>query len=133
MTIDSDVRTRLEQEKVVWLTTVTESGVPAPNPVWFLVDGDDIVIHSEPTSRKVGNIERQPEVTVHSNSDRDGGDFYVLTGTATVRHGHAPSKVDGFLDKYHEDIVGPLAMTVEAIDDQYDTEIRVRVRSVRGM
>jgi hypothetical protein len=72
-------------------------------------------------------------VTVHSNSDRDGGDFYVLAGTATIRHDHAPSQVPGFLDKYHDDIVGPLATTVEAIDGQYDTEIRVRVRSVRGV
>jgi hypothetical protein len=63
---------------------------------------------------------------------RDGGDFYVPAGTATLRHDHAPSRAPGFLDKYHDDIVGPLATTVEAIDGQYDTEIRVRVRSVRG-
>jgi len=132
MTIDPQVRARLEQEKVVWLTTVTRSGAPAPNPVWFVLDGDDIVIHSDPRSRKVANIERQPEVTVHTNSDRDGGDFHVFRGTATLTHGHKPSTAPGFLDKYHADIVGPLATTVEAIDATYDTEIRVRVRSVRG-
>ncbi|UDY36736.1 pyridoxamine 5'-phosphate oxidase family protein [Dermatobacter hominis] len=132
-TIDDDVRTRLEQEKVVWLTTTTKGGAPVPNPVWFLVEGDDIVIHSDPSSRRIGNIERQPEVSVHINSDRDGGDFYVLNGTAALRHEHHPSKVPGFLDKYHDDIVGPLGTTVEALDAQYDTEIRVSVRSVRGV
>jgi PPOX class probable F420-dependent enzyme len=130
--IDPDVRDRLEQEKVVWLTTISSKGVPTPNPVWFVLDGDDIVIHSDPTSHKVANLADRPEVTVHSNSDLDGGDFHVLTGTASVRHDHQPSSAPGFLDKYEEDITGLLGTTVQAIDDQYDTEIRVRVRRVRG-
>lgn len=133
MPIAPDVRKRLEQDKVVWLTTITDSGAPAPNPVWFLVDGDDVLVFSEPTSRKVGNIGRRPAVTVHINSDPDGGDFYVLTGTATVRPGQAPSQVPGFLDKYHADIVGPLAMTVDEIDARYNAEIRIQVRSIRGV
>ncbi len=133
MTIDPEVRSRLEQEKVIWLTTIAPSGTPVPNPVWFLLDGDDVVIYTDPASRKVANIEQRPLVSVHSNSDHDGGDFYVLTGTATLHHGRQPSRFPGYLEKYHDDIVGPLDTTVEAIDEQYDTEIRVSVDRVRGM
>ena len=133
MTIDPEVRSRLEQEKVIWLTTIAPSGTPVPNPVWFLLDGDDVVIYTDPASRKVANIEQQSLVSVHSNSDHDGGDFYVLTGTATLHPGRQPSRFPGYLDKYRDDIVGPLDTTVEAIDEQYDTEIRVSVDRVRGM
>ena len=37
----------------MWLTTVTDAGAPAPFPVWFVVDGDDIVVFSEPSTRRV--------------------------------------------------------------------------------
>ena len=30
---------RLENEHVVWLTTVAADGTPQPSPVWFLWDG----------------------------------------------------------------------------------------------
>jgi hypothetical protein len=51
------------------LTTITDRGVPAPNPVWFVPDGDDLVVFSSPHARKVRNIEQRPTVTVHFNSD----------------------------------------------------------------
>ncbi len=39
---------QLDDERVVWLTTVAPSGTPAPTPVWFLWHDDEILISSEP-------------------------------------------------------------------------------------
>ena len=41
---------------------------------------DDLLVISDPRSRKVHNIERQPTVTVHFNSDLAGGDVVVIAG-----------------------------------------------------
>jgi PPOX class probable F420-dependent enzyme len=119
-------RTRLESDLVVWLTTITEDGAPAPYPVWFVVDGDDIVVFSEPSARRVRNIARRPLVSLHFNSDPFGGDVWILTGRATTTADVAPSAAPGYIDKYGESIEDDLKTTVEAIDATYNTEIRIR-------
>lgn len=131
MEIPEEARRRIADDRVVWLTTVTGRGAPSPNPVWFVPDGDDLVVFSAPDSHKVHNIAERPLVTVHFNSDRDGGDVVVITGEAELTHGQPPSEFRGYLDKYRADIEGPLQMTVEAIDQTYDTKVRVRPLRVR--
>ncbi len=129
--IPAEARRRIEQDRVVWLTTVTDRGIPAPNPVWFVPDGDDLVVFSEPGSRKVHNIEQRPMVSLHFNSDAAGSDVVVITGHAELAHQQPPSRFPGYLDRYHADIVGPLDMTVDEIDEAYDTRIRIRPTGVR--
>jgi PPOX class probable F420-dependent enzyme len=126
-----DAVRRIEQDQVVWFTTVADSGVPAPNPVWFVRDGDDLVVYSQPTSHRVHNIRQRPDVTLHFNSDAAGGDFVVITGRAEVAPGRKPSAQPGYLEKYEASITGELGMTVDEIDSTYDTEIRVRPTRVR--
>ena len=76
---------RLEHEIVIWLTTVSKDGTPQPNPVWFLWDGETILIYSQPDAAKVHNITRSPKVSLHfEGADVVGGDVIVLTGEARV-------------------------------------------------
>jgi PPOX class probable F420-dependent enzyme len=123
-------RNRLQSDLVVWLTTITDAGAPAPYPVWFVVDGDDIVVFSEPSARRVHNIARRPVVSLNFNSDPYGGDVWVLTGTAIATAGVAPSGAPGYIDKYGESVENDLKTTVEAIDGTYNTEIRIRPERV---
>jgi PPOX class probable F420-dependent enzyme len=125
MELPVGLRDRLAADLVVWLTTITDEGAPAPYPVWFVVDDDDIVVFSEPTSRRVHNIAARPTVSLNFNSDPYGGDVWVLTGRATTTAGVAPSGAHGYIDKYGESIDRDLRTTVEAIDATYDTEIRI--------
>ena len=43
MELPNEAQRRISQDKVAWLTTITDRGGPAPNPVWFVPDGDDLV------------------------------------------------------------------------------------------
>ena len=104
MDFPEGLENRLHSDLVVWLTTITDRGAPAPYPVWFVPDGDEIVIFSEPTARRVHNIAERPLVTVHFNCDRYGGDVWVLTGPATCTPGVAPSTAPGYVDKYGDSI-----------------------------
>ena len=129
--IPERARQRIREDHVVWLTTVTDSGAPAPNPVWFVPDGDDIVIFTAPGSRKVHNIEQRRMVTLNFNSDAHGDDIVVILGRAEITHDRPPSQFPGYLSKYEEDITGPLNTTVQDIDATYNTELRVTVTRVR--
>ena len=131
MELPNEAQRRISQDKVAWLTTITDRGGPAPNPVWFVPDGEDLVVFSTPHARKVRNIEQRPTVTLHFNSDPDGGDVVVITGEAAITRGQRPSAVGAYLDKYETSITGPLGMTVDEIDRTYDTEIRIRPTRVR--
>jgi PPOX class probable F420-dependent enzyme len=131
MDMPQEALRRISSDRVAWLTTITDRGAPAPNPVWFVPDGDDLVVFSSPQARKVSNIEQRPAVTLHFNSDPDGGDVVVITGMATVAQGERPSAIDAYLDKYEASITGPLGMTVDEIDQTYSTEIRIRPTHVR--
>ncbi|MET0147142.1 MAG: TIGR03667 family PPOX class F420-dependent oxidoreductase [Ilumatobacteraceae bacterium] len=130
MELPEGAQERLDDDEVAWLTTVTDAGAPAPYPVWFIVDGDDIVVFSEPTTRRVHNIGQRPVVSLHFNSDPHGGDVWVLTGRARVTPDVAPSGAPGYLDKYQTSIERDLKTTVEAIDATYNTEIRIRPERV---
>lgn len=129
--IPREAQNRIANDEVAWLATVTDSGLPAPNPVWFVADGDDLLVFSMPSAKKVHNIEQRPKVTLHFNSDPHGGDIVIVSGTATVTHDKKPSEAPGYLDKYEASIVGPLNMTVDEVDATYSTELRIRPTGVR--
>lgn len=131
MEMPPEAQRRIADDRVVWLTTVTDSGAPAPNPVWFVPDGDNLVVFSAPGSRKVHNIERRPAVALHFNSDPAGGDVVVITGDAEMTHDQPPSEFPGYLDRYESDITGPLATTVADIDATYNTRLRIHPTRVR--
>ena len=112
---------------MVWLTTVTDDGAPAPYPVWFVVDGEDVVVFGRPSTRRIHNIARRPLVSLHFNSDPFGGDVWVLTGNTSATAEVAPSPgTPGYVDKYGESIDRDLKTTVAAVDATYNTEIRFR-------
>jgi len=131
MEIPKEAQRRIAEDRVVWLTTVTDGGVPAPNPVWFVPDGDDIVVFTTPGSRRVHNLGQRPVASLHFNSDEHGGDVVVLTADVDVTHDRLPSAVPDYMAKYKGDILGPLASTVETFDGTYNTELRLRLRKIR--
>jgi hypothetical protein len=65
-------------------------------------------------------------VTLHVNSDPEGGDVVVITGNAAVARGQRPSALEGYVDKYDASITGSLGTTVDEIDRTDDAEIRIR-------
>jgi PPOX class probable F420-dependent enzyme len=130
MNLTPEVERHLSDDYSAWLTTVTEKGVPAPNPVWFVQEGDHIVVFTHPGSRKVRNIERQPQVSFHFNSDRMGRNTVMMTGEADIAYDEAPSAAPGYLDKYRASIIGELDMTVDDFNRTFTTRLRIRPSQV---
>jgi PPOX class probable F420-dependent enzyme len=130
MTLTDEALRRVAEDHVVWLTTVTDSGAPAPNPVWCAADGDDVVVFTTAESVRVRNIRRRPLVTLNFNSDARGGDLVIITGTASAGPGK-PSALETYRAKYETAMRDLHQMTLEQFDAVFDTEIRVRPHRVR--
>jgi PPOX class probable F420-dependent enzyme len=95
------VARRLREEHVIWLTTVDASGAPQPTPVWFLWDGDTVLIYNRNDARRIAHVQRNPRVALHFDGDKWGGDIVVITGTAQpfphdvtpiIRRGTGPAR-----------------------------------------
>jgi PPOX class probable F420-dependent enzyme len=131
MEIPTEAQKHLDDDHVVWLTTVTDAGAPAPFPVWFVPDGDDVLVFSQPTARRVHNIGQRSRVSLNFNSGPHGDDAWIIDATASTAPGRRASEALGYLAKYQASIEGELSTTVEDIDATYSTEIRIRPRRVR--
>lgn len=122
---------RLRDEVVVWITTVRGDGQPQSSPVWFVWDGEEFLVFAEPGSPKVSNVRVNPLVSLHLNSDREGGEVATFEGAARIEDGApAPHRVSAYLEKYGEGIAG-LDMTPEEFGLDYSTPIRIRPSRVR--
>jgi PPOX class probable F420-dependent enzyme len=76
---------RLRTEIVTWITTVAHGGQPQSSPVWFLWDEDDFLVYAQPHSWKVRNVRANPQVSLHLNSDAEGGQVVTVRGHRAYR------------------------------------------------
>lgn len=123
--ITEQVRRRLTTDTLVWLTTVSPSGRPAPRLVWFMWTGVDCVIYSQPEAAKLRHIAGNDRVTLNFNSDAEGGDAVVLAGRAALTpDAPPPEALPGLLDKYTE-LLKAIDMTAEEFTSTYIAPIRI--------
>ena len=121
---------RLQEEHIIWLTTVGSDGTPQPNPVWFYWDGKTISVRSQPTSHKLKNISRNPKVSVNFQANGEGGDVVVLVGDATIDK-NPPKPDPRFIEKYRE-AIPKIGHTPESLAASYNVLIRISPTRVRG-
>jgi PPOX class probable F420-dependent enzyme len=125
MTIDPEAQKRLNEETVIWLTTVNPKGQPQTSPVWFVWDGGTFLIYSMPISPKVPNIRNNPHVSLNLDGDGKGGGIVSIEGDAVIDE-DAPlvSDVKSYVDKY-TDLIQGMNAEVEPFAKLYSTAIRV--------
>ena len=126
-------RDRLGHQKLAWLTTISSDGTPQPNPVWFIVDGEVIIVFSKPNQAKLKNIARHPHVAFNLEATETEEEITIITGTAEISDTSTLS--DGLLDryaaKYEQGMVG-IKMTREEYEAAYTNVIRLTPAKVRG-
>lgn len=126
------VEKQLHGEHVIWLTTVSPLGNPQPSPVWFWWDGKTFLIYSQPNKPKVRNIERHNTVTLHFNSDFDGHEITIFTGTAVIDSNTLPANQHtDYLNKYSAGIK-TIKMTPDQFTQVYSIPIRITPIKLRG-
>ncbi len=123
---------RLRDERVIWLTTVSAEGTPFPRPVWFLWDGEALLIFSEPKMGKVQHIARDPHVSLNFNSDAGGDNIVVLIGNAQIlKQPPAAKLVEAYIEKYRQGIA-QIGLTPDSMRQKYSVSIRVTPERMYG-
>jgi PPOX class probable F420-dependent enzyme len=123
---------RLREERTIWLTTVSSNLIPQPRPVWFLWNGETFLIFTQPGAYKLKHIARNPNVSLHFDSDGRGGDIVVFTGEAHVIEGKPDEKeVKAYLEKYAEGMKR-IRLSPDGFAQSYRVAIRVKPTGLRG-
>lgn len=123
---------RLRDDTIIWLTTVRPTGMPEPSPVWFLWDGQTVLVYSQPNTQKLRDIARNPNIALHFDSDGRGGNIVIRTGEAEIDQSLPPATaVPEYLKKYQSGIAG-IGMTPEQFAKGFSVPIRIRPIKVRG-
>jgi PPOX class probable F420-dependent enzyme len=122
---------RLQGENIAWITTVAGDGQPQSSPVWFLWTGGKFLVYAQPHSWKVRNVRANPLVSVHLNSDNQGGRIVTFEGAAEVSDTHHLAHEDSaYLAKYRDGIAS-IGMSPGQLGAEYSTAILVTPTRVR--
>ncbi len=84
---DPAVRQILSRAMVARIATLSRSGRPSVNPLYFILAGGKIWLGTPEWTLAARNVSADPRVSLLFNVERDAGDRRVLriTGRATVR------------------------------------------------
>jgi len=126
------VTRRLRDERIIWLTTVGADGTPQPNPVWFLWDGDTILIYSLPDAARIAHIKRNPRVSLNFDGNGQGGDIIVITGEARILPDETPADQNAEYAEKYKDFIARSFQTPANFAAKYSMPIRITPDKVRG-
>lgn len=122
----------LEDDFVAWLTTVGPELTPQPSPIWFLWDGETVLMFSQPGTPKLRNIGLHPRVSLNFNCTSTGGDVVVLTGDAWIDDDAQPAAANpAYAAKYTQGFAD-IGMTPEQFAHAYSVPVRIRPTNLRG-
>lgn len=130
---DAHIDQRLRSDLIIWVGTVRPDGRPHLTPVWFVWDGESVLIFSQPESRKVHNLRANPHVVLALDDTKGGEDVITIEGEAELL---APE--DGvsltlpvYAEKYSDEMRS-MNVTAEALAQDYSQGIRVTPRRFLG-
>jgi len=115
---------RLANDRVGWLTTVAPDGTPQVSPIWFLWDGDEILVYSLESPR-ARNVAEHPRVSLNLDGNGLGGDIVIVEGTARIDES-APNAAQNprYVEKY-KPVMDGHGWTPEWFAGRYSVPIRV--------
>ena len=123
---------RLTGELIGWLITVSPAGAPQTVPVWFLWDGaGSVLVYSRPDTLKLRNIEVNPRVVLHLDSDGRGGNVVVLSGRARLSDDPPADRIGEYIDKYRERIERN-GWTPASFAADYSVPLRIELTRLSG-
>jgi PPOX class probable F420-dependent enzyme len=123
---------RLREDIIGWLTTVSPEGAPQPVPIWFLWDGDrSVLLYSRPDKRKLRNIDANPRVSLHLDSDGVDADIVVCWGEARLSNDRRADHVPEYIAKYAERIAA-LGWTPESFAADFSVPLRIDLTRIHG-
>ncbi len=126
------VKRRLDDEVVIWMTTVNPTGQPQTSLVWYWWDGSEFLIYSLDPTARVRNVAQNPRVALNFDGNGRGGDVVTIEGKAVIdTDAPTAAEMPEYVAKYRHRMDrgwgGP-----EEFAEKYPTAIRVTPTKVRA-
>ena len=126
------VARRLREEAIIWLTSTAADETPQPNPVGFLWDGASFLVYCRRGAKRLEHIRHNPRVALNFESDGQGGDIVVFTGTARIAMGEPPADQNRAYMEKNRDRIMEVFGTPKEFAAQYSEPVRITPERVRG-
>ena len=132
LTSETGLAKALDSAIIGFLTAVSGRGQPQTSPVWYIRDGEDLVVYNRPTAARLRSIANNDRVAFTLRADRGAKSGISLEGTAVV-DSSLPPAVDfpGYVDRYGGEIAD-LGWTPESFSTDYSVGLRITVTRVRN-
>jgi PPOX class probable F420-dependent enzyme len=122
---DAHVDQRLRNEIMIWLASTRPDGRPHLVAVWFLWDGSNFLIFSQPKTQKLRNIRHNPTVMLALDTADEGGDIVRIEGRAElVTDPDLKATLPAFAQKYATQLQD-MSYTAEQMAASYSQAIRI--------
>jgi|SRR5579875_337806 PPOX class probable F420-dependent enzyme len=122
---DAHVDQRLRNEIMIWLASTRPDGRPHLVAVWFLWDGSNILIFSQPNTQKLRNIRHNPVVMLALDTAEQGDDIVRIEGRAElVDDPDLKATLPAFARKYAARLQA-MGWTAEQMAASYSQAIRI--------
>lgn len=82
--ITDTLRDFLQKPLLARMSTTDADGYPHTVPVWFMLDGDDLVVISERKTVKLGHIKANPKGAMQIGGDTNDGGGYLFKGEFSI-------------------------------------------------
>lgn len=82
--LEDEVRAFVEKPWIGRLATISSDGFPHVVPLWYMLDGEDVVITSERKTGKVANLLRDNRAALNVGGEPDEGPAYLIRGRVTI-------------------------------------------------
>ena len=123
---------RLRSNIIAWLTTVGSDGRPYTVPVWFLWDGNTVLIFSQPQKQKIRNPRKNARITLALDDTKQGEDVVIIEGTAELLENPDISvMLPAYVEKYRT-MIQDLETTPESLAADFSLGIRVTPTKFRS-
>lgn len=117
---------RLETDEIGWLGTNGRNGYPHAVPVWFFWHEGKILVFVQPHSVKTRNIQADPKVLFHLETDGVGDDVHIIQGTAAISPESTRVWLDRLGDAYwakYRAGLDRLGWKIDRIKDEYSVAV----------
>ncbi len=136
------VRRRLRDETGIWLTTVSPSGIPQPNPVWFLWEPDEgdawgdgsFLIYHDNSAARLRTMTERPTVSLNFDGSRYLEVMIFIGKVEILEDAPLPHEVPAYVAKYTEDVAAITegGQSLAEFMARYSVVSRVRPTRMRG-
>jgi PPOX class probable F420-dependent enzyme len=132
LTSNPSVIEALDLAEIGFLTAVNEEGQPQTSPIWFLRQGEELIVYNRASSPRLQSLEGNPRVSLTLRGDRKGNGLLTIEGTAKLDHDLPPAdQIPEYLAKYGE-AVRRLGWTPADFAADYSVGITIRPTRVRA-